>query len=526
VATRSRRRAVCPALILVTLVLGPSLVAASPAGDIWLGMYFHGTKIGYTHVNSAKVTYRGIEAIRDVSKSVTRLEMLGQTVSQTVDLVSYSDSKHRPIHQEYRMASTGSVTTITAEYHANTIECVVDAGSGPTRKTIAIPPGAQIVSDMDSAQFFDSNAVGRKAVVYSLNPLMVTLDRSESEVVGKETVLVDRKEYSAFRIVSSTPMGKITSWEGADGGPIRVETPVGITEYAETEIAAKNMQSAEPKFTVSGAVKYASPAGAAYVPPRDFAVGTSVAADRTIADPLRLRALTIELHGIEDPHLAITDGRQRVVPVDNERGAYRFEITVPAFSAARAISLPMKPPAALRDLTRPASYIESNAPQIVKTAVAIRGAETNAYRVASRIRAWVNQNMQPDYTIGVPRSCVDIFKNRRGVCRDYATLFVAICRAAGIPARIAGGIVYMGGRFYYHAWGECWVGKWVSFDPTRPTDFVDATHIKLVQGGVTEMFEVVNVVGRLKARILRVGTKDTVRVRVRSAQTVAQLAAR
>src|SRR5947209_1869987 len=82
---------------------------------------------------------------------------------------------------------------------------------------------------------------------------------------------------------------------------------------------------------------------------------------------------------------------------------------------------------------------------------------------------------------------------RRRVCLDYATLYAALARAAGVPTRLCAGIVYAQGKFYYHAWAESYVGQWVAFDPTlydpeQPVAYVDATHIKFAQGDVTGMF--------------------------------------
>ncbi len=115
--------------------------------------------------------------------------------------------------------------------------------------------------------------------------------------------------------------------------------------------------------------------------------------------------------------------------------------------------------------------------------------------------------MTPDPSIGVIRSATDVYGRRRGVCRDYATLYTAIARAAGLPTRLCAGIVYSQGRFYYHAWAESYVGKWVAFDPTlyQPSigaEYVDATHIKFAQGDVTGMLNVVSIVGRLKIKVL------------------------
>lgn len=67
-------------------------------------------------------------------------------------------------------------------------------------------------------------------------------------------------------------------------------------------------------------------------------------------------------------------------------------------------------------------------------------------------------------------SAKQAYKERMGDCTEHAALFVALARAAGLPARNAGGIVYvtMGddGIFGYHAWAEVWLGEWVPVDST------------------------------------------------------------
>jgi protein-glutamine gamma-glutamyltransferase len=88
-----------------------------------------------------------------------------------------------------------------------------------------------------------------------------------------------------------------------------------------------------------------------------------------------------------------------------------------------------------------------------------------------------------EYTLTPPlldRSSVDdlIFNTRRGFCGHFASAYVTLMRAAGIPARVVTG--YMGGTWnsvggYYavrqsqaHAWAEVWIDGdgWVRIDPT------------------------------------------------------------
>lgn len=74
-----------------------------------------------------------------------------------------------------------------------------------------------------------------------------------------------------------------------------------------------------------------------------------------------------------------------------------------------------------------------------------------------------------------------------GVSQDHAHIFIACCRALGVPARYVSGYLRLeeGSRFHSagHAWAEAWVEKvgWVGFDPANnlsPT----ADYIKLAIG--------------------------------------------
>jgi transglutaminase-like putative cysteine protease len=70
------------------------------------------------------------------------------------------------------------------------------------------------------------------------------------------------------------------------------------------------------------------------------------------------------------------------------------------------------------------------------------------------------------------RSAADVFRERTGVCRDYAHLAIAFCRCMNIPARYCTGYLsdlgtpppYGVGDFA--AWFEAWIGgRWHMFDP-------------------------------------------------------------
>jgi transglutaminase-like putative cysteine protease len=71
----------------------------------------------------------------------------------------------------------------------------------------------------------------------------------------------------------------------------------------------------------------------------------------------------------------------------------------------------------------------------------------------------------------VSTSAVDTLIEQVGVCRDFAHLMIALCRAVNIPARFVTGIDYGAdpalGPTDFHAYVEVFMGnRWYLFDPT------------------------------------------------------------
>ena len=67
-----------------------------------------------------------------------------------------------------------------------------------------------------------------------------------------------------------------------------------------------------------------------------------------------------------------------------------------------------------------------------------------------------------------------------GVCQDYAQIMISVCRALGIPARYATGMLI--GEGESHAWVEiCDSGRWTGFDPTNDVNVTDS-YIRISAG--------------------------------------------
>jgi tetratricopeptide (TPR) repeat protein len=104
-------------------------------------------------------------------------------------------------------------------------------------------------------------------------------------------------------------------------------------------------------------------------------------------------------------------------------------------------------------------------PAIKEKAIEIVGNETNPYFQARKIFTWVIENMSYEYPDVEKRGAEKSFKTLKGDCGEFSSVFVALCRAVGIPARNVTCIWFQGGG---HAWAEILLPPygWVPVDPS------------------------------------------------------------
>lgn len=93
----------------------------------------------------------------------------------------------------------------------------------------------------------------------------------------------------------------------------------------------------------------------------------------------------------------------------------------------------------------------------------------------------LNQTIYREYsyrqgTTSVLTTPYDVYVNRRGVCQDFANLFICLCRLLNVPARYVCGYLYTGPNHENaaqaqasHAWVQVYLPElgWKGFDPTN-----------------------------------------------------------
>jgi transglutaminase-like putative cysteine protease len=115
----------------------------------------------------------------------------------------------------------------------------------------------------------------------------------------------------------------------------------------------------------------------------------------------------------------------------------------------------------------PSRYCQSD--KLGRLAYSKFGQITHPFEKVTAITDWIYDNVQ--YLSGSTNwqtSAYDTVTERAGVCRDFAHLGIALCRALNIPARYFTGYAHQLNPPDFHACFEAHIGGcWLIFDPTR-----------------------------------------------------------
>ena len=333
---------------------------------------------------------------------------------------------------------------------------------------------------------FDPASMGPKEQAFNIRAesLFVLADSAVFDSTTRRWHGVRPDTVRGWNVVAETP-GAFTGWVDDQGRILRT-TELGFRlERQPYEVAFENWRNDASRLTVTD--------------DRDVLETTAIAANKRLGG--RVDALAVRLRGVDLAGYDLDGQRQRLV------GDTLF-VRPPTESA---LSADYRLPAGRQrdpEDTRAESLIQSNDPKIMSLAWRIAGAgggrdssARNPRIVAQRLNTWVHDSIRNRVTFGVP-SALQVLQARSGDCNEHTQLFVALARAVGLPARIAAGLAYVDGKFYYHSWPEVLLNDWVAVDPTFGQFPADAAHLRFVVGGLGRQTELLRLMGNLKIDVL------------------------
>jgi len=313
------------------------------------------------------------------------------------------------------------------------------------------------IGDTLSFDIFDPATMGQENVTVN--------------VISKENIVNMDVEQAATRISLNFKGATQQAWIGEDGNVLKEEGLLGIILE---------------KTTREDAV-YGLPIESS----QDLTKVASVESNMVLEYPEQLNMLKIELSGIS----SALKGLQ----IDGGRQIFKENIlTIHRESLTDLNNTDLSPDE--KSFLQPTLFIQSDNEKIKDLAKKIVSEDDSRLEKAEKIMEWLYKNIEKRPVLSMP-DAISTLENKMGDCNEHAVLFAALARAGNIPAKIEAGLVYLNGRFYYHAWNLLYVGKWITADSVFGQIPADVTHIRFVSGE-QEQLDLMGLIGKIKLNIL------------------------
>jgi hypothetical protein len=435
----------------------------------WFAIYQHGSRVGYgrSELRPQSVGYMVNEEL------LLRLDFLGEVQ----DISSWVQANLEPDFSlksfVFRLQAGAIYYRLKGGVEEGNLILVSQMAGQEQIEKLPLSHPIYLSSGMKSFICQQPLEVGKTYRFALFDPATMSQTMVPLHVEGKETVRISSRDLEAYRVVMNFHGVQLKSWVSPYGELLKEEGFLGLTMVrSDRQDALKGFSEAKGAELVREA---------------------AVVPDRTIANPRQLQILHLQLGGITGDGWDLAGGRQNWS--NGELTVARESL--PEISSAE---IPVNNSALARDL-QPSLLVQSDAVALKRQALDIVGEERNGLQAVRMISSWVYQNLEKRPTLSIPNALA-VYELRAGDCNEHSVLFAAFARAVGIPTRIAAGLLYTEGRFFYHAWNEVYLGEWIAVDPLMNQVPADPTHVRLITGELDRQVELVRVLGRLSIKVL------------------------
>lgn len=470
----------CMALLVQRSYLQAS--AANLATDLarygtaaqWRGVYYRGEKVGFT-VSQVVPVDDGFELQED---GRLQMSLLGATTPAVLKTTARVDREFALRSFDFSLDPGTGPMTIRGRLDGVRLTLTIGSGSSARTETRELREPPALMANLPRRLASEGLTPGARHTVVVFDPATMTNAPVAVLVSGRDVVMTGGRPMPAFKVQFAYSGLSTTAWITDTGEVVREESPLGLMSVRETQQQATQL-------AVSSRVQSDMLAAAAVVP---------VMRTR-IDEPRDVIHLSLRLDGVDLSPLALDGVGQRLA-------GNVLEVTDPR----EARPGPRDPEAASFLAAEP--LIESDDPEIVGAARRLTAGATGARDKAERLVREVNGLLDKKPTLSLP-SAREVLRTKVGDCNEHTALYVALARAAGLPARIAVGLALVRGAFYYHAWPEVYIdedgrGYWLPVDPTFNQFPADVTHVRLLRGGLDRQAAVLPLIGRLEITVLDV----------------------
>ncbi len=447
----------------------------------WRGIYYKGEKIGFS-VSQVDAKDDGFELQEDGRLQMT---LFGAVAPVRIRTAARVDRAFVLQSFDFLLDPGTGPTTVSGVLEGRRLTLSVTTAGGTTTETreVSEPP---VLSVSLGRRLAGAGLVAGARHQWALFDPAIMRNAPVTLVVGpREVVSVNGVGMPAFRVDMEFAGLHTRSWVTDTGEVVKEESPMGLMTVREDAQRA-------PVMSVGWNARTDLLEAAAVVP----------VMKQHIAEPRDVRRLRVRLDGANLTG-ALVDDKARS---DLQGVGQTVEGNIVELRDPQSLRAGPADPDAPGYLS-PEPFIESDDPAIVAEAeAAVRGITGGRAR-AERLTRHVNAMLEKKPTVSLP-SARDVLRTRIGDCNEHTALYVALARAVGIPARVAVGLTFVRGAFYYHAWPEVYLdegagrGYWLPVDPTLNQFPADATHLRLARGGLDRQAAILPLIGRMKMEVL------------------------
>jgi hypothetical protein len=443
--------------------------ASARAQDSWDAIYLGGAKIGHIHTWVEKVSDRG----RDFNRVRIDIEQrLKRRDDETVIRLMYGTIETLEGEVLKLDTRTQAGETQDIRVHGDVINhrmtLKMEGGGHQERRIIPWDPDVRGPYGAEQSMARQRMKEHEKRPIKMYIPELNKVCDVMLEARTIEPVLMgDGTKRPLLRVDQTTtvdgkrrPEYDARLYADSEGQVLKSEQDVlgGMVVYRTTEAAAK---------APSGPIKF------------DLILSTVVKVGRKIPNPEQTRHIKyrVSLKDSEPAKVFPVDARQSVAP-------YADDPTKAILEIKSLGPLDGEPVAGEVDaaFTKPNAIVTSDDVRVRSLATRITRGLIDPWEKVTAINKWVAQNVRDKNFKVAFAAASEVARNLSGDCTEHSVLAAALCRAVGIPSRVAIGLIYVDELegFGYHMWDEVFVNnRWVAIDPSFDQTTVDAVHIKL-----------------------------------------------
>ncbi|MDZ4782873.1 MAG: transglutaminase-like domain-containing protein [Planctomycetia bacterium] len=451
--------------------------ARSQVGREAFGLYLAGKKTGYMLTETRLATRDGHEVLEVTSEWTFVMRLLGaETKSELQNLIVYSlEGDGEIVYAEELEKEDETSIQRKAVRNAEGLKISTTENGATTERQAGSPRDTLVVARDLEAWLKQSPQAGDKHAFYEVTLGEDTIDRkTTAEFLETTQIVWGGVPVAAHRVQTVLDGSKSELLIDSDGRILRGKMGLLLEIRAEEEATAKQLD-AEPV---------------------DMLAASAIPVDQPLGDGETIEQLTLKITALDDFELP-QSARQHVEALGQGAAQVTLE-REPEPTPVAELSAADK-----ETHLRATPSIQSDAASIRELAATIVGDETDPIRRAELIVKWIGGNLRPSYAANASTATA-VLERKAGDCTEYALLFTALARAAGVPARQIGGVVYTDDPkplFAWHAWAEIHDGHgWVSVDPMWQQVRIDPTHIQFSIDSEADSAWI-NVLGALKVEV-------------------------